>query len=693
MGNPSDAKPRTAPYGTWESPITADILTSAGITFLEISATRDGVIYVSEGRPAEEGRCCIVEWREGQPRDVLPAGYSARTSVQGYGGAAFTTATEGNLVFADLKTKGVFTLNPATGSIVAATEADQNIYFADFDVHPTKTEWILAIREDHRSNEVINELVAINSATKAVQVIASGADFYTHPRFNPAGDRVSWIQWKHPDMPWTGSEVYVASWTDGKVENPVRLAGQAGEESISQPRWGPDGTLYFLSDRSGYWQFFQWSPDSASAEPRPIILKGLEEGEFSSPEWLLGSSTYVIPKPDTIVAAWTRTAADRLVVINPSTSTYEFLPSSPDTALTGVVGNCVAATSSTSFAVIASTPTAPSAVYHIDLNNPSSRTMLKSSTTLTIPTEYYSLAEHVSFPRTTDGYVDTLSHAFFLPPTNPEYTAPSGTLPPLIVTIHGGPTAHSDPGLFLQWQYWTTRGYAVALLNYAGSSGYGRKYRELLNGVWGHLDVLDAGDCARYLSSSGRVNASSVGITGGSSGGYATLEAICVTPSLWAGAISISGISDVEALVAETHKFESHYAFRLLFGDNIPESEEVRRAFYRSRSPRYHAETITAMTLILQGTDDEIVPLNQAQAMADTIQGNGGKAKLVVYDGEGHGFPRKSENALDAIRTEEQWWRESLVEQQSKVADIPVRKISLGFLGVAALVWELSRYW
>ncbi|PWY85999.1 alpha/beta-hydrolase [Aspergillus heteromorphus CBS 117.55] len=670
MGHSSEATPRTAPYGTWESPITAEHLTSAGINFTEVAATPDGVTYVIEARPAESGRCCIVEWREGQARDVLPAEYSARTAVQGYGGAAFVTAPDGNLIFSDAKTRGVYILNPATGSTVAVTEPDGKIYFADFDVHPTKTEWILAIREDHRLKEVVNELVAINSTTKEVQVVASGADFYTHPRFNSTGDRVCWMQWNHPDMPWTGTEVYTASWVDGKFEQPVRLAGQAGQESITQPRWGPDGTLFFLSDRSGYWQFFQWSPDSASAEPRPIIIKGLEDGEFSFPEWLLGSCTYVIPKPDTIVAAWTRNAADRLVIINLSDSTYEFLPSSPGTSLSGITtGRSMALTSSTSFAVIASTPTAPSAVYHIDLNDPSSRTTLRSSTTLTIPPEYFSLAEHVSFPRTTSGYTDTLSHAFFLPPTNPEYTAPPGSLPPLIISIHGGPTAHSDSGLSLMWQYYTTRGYAVAFLNYAGSSGYGRKYRELLNGVWGHLDVLDAGDCARYLSSSGRVNASGVGICGGSSGGYATLEAICVTPSLWAGAISISGISDVEALVAGTHKFESHYAFRLLFGDDVPKDEEVRRQLYRARSPRFHADSITAMTLIIQGTDDEIVPLNQAQAMADTIQANGGKSKLLVFEGEGHGHPRKSENALRAVHEEERWWRESLVEQENKVSN------------------------
>ncbi|PYI04087.1 alpha/beta-hydrolase [Aspergillus sclerotiicarbonarius CBS 121057] len=654
--------PTPAPFGTWESPITPETITSQGITFPAITATPDGTIYVTEGRPAEQGRCCIVEWRNGEPRDVLPTEYSARTAVHGYGGGAFATISNGNLVFHDWKTHAVYILDPATCSVTTAVEPDPKIYYADFNAHPHKPECILAIREDQRSGEAINELVLINSVEKTVKVVVSGVDFYSHARFNPAGDRVSWIQWNHPDMPWTGTELFVAPWVDGALEKPVKLAGQAGEESVIQPRWGPDGTLFFVSDRSGYWQFYRWSPDTDGDEPRPIVIEGLEKGEFGHPEWLLASCTYVLPNPDTIVATWTHEAAERLVIIDLKTNTYTF--PSHVAALTSIRDGSMALTSTTSIAVLASTPTSPSAVYHISLTTDSPPTILRSSTILTIPESFYSHARHISFPRTTPTHPDTFSHAFFLPPTNPNYTGPTDQLPPLIIYIHGGPTTHSDPGLTMMWQYYTTRGYAVAFVNYAGSSGYGRAYRTLLDGFWGLLDVSDAADCARYLISTGQVHPSRVGITGVSSGGYAALQAICDFPDLWAGAISISGISDVEALVADTHKFESHYAFRLLFDDKVPTTEEEKRTVYRARSPRFKADKIKATTLLLQGTEDEIVPLNQAQAMADDVERSGGVAKLVIFEGEGHGFPRKAENGLRAMKEEEDWWRASLGEKQ-----------------------------
>ncbi|XRM47505.1 hypothetical protein ABZX51_010475 [Aspergillus tubingensis] len=657
----SSAESQTAPFGTWDSPITAATLTSKGISFAGIAATADGIIYVNEGRPAEEGRNCIVEWRNNQPRDVLPAAYSARTAVHGYGGAAFNTTSDGKVIFADWKTHGVYILDPATCDVKAAVEPDEKLWFAAFTSHPKRPELVFAIREDHHGKEVVNELVVIDTENKKVEVAATGADFYSHPTFSPTGDRVSWIQWNHPEMPWTGTELYSAPWKDENVGTPVKLAGNGEEESILQPRWGPDGTLFFVSDRTGYWQFYRWSPDG-SDEPRAIVIEGLEKGEFAHPEWLLGSCTYVLPNANTIVAAWTQNATERLVIIDLEKNTYTF--PAHIASLTGIQHSAVALTSPTSIAVIASTPTAPSTVYHISLtsSDASVPTVLRSSSSVTISDTYFSRAQHISFPRTISTHPDTLSHAFFLPPTNPKYSSAPGELPPLIITIHGGPTIHTDPGLSMMWQYYTTRGYAVALLNYAGSSGYGRAYRKLLNGSWGVLDVHDAADCARYLISEGKVHPSRIGITGVSSGGYATLQGICMFPTLFTAAVSVSGISDVEALVAETHKFESHYAFRLLFDDKVPETEEEKRKVYRERSPRFHADIIKAKLLLLQGTADEIVPLNQAQAMADDVQRSGGVAKLVIFEGEGHGYPRKAENGLQAKKVEESWWKENLAE-------------------------------
>lgn len=243
---------------------------------------------MNEGRPAEEGRNCIVEWRNNQPRDVLPAAYSARTAVHGYGGAAFNTMSDGKVIFADWKTHGVYILDPATCDVTAAVDPDEKLWFAAFNSHPNRPELVFAIREDHHGKEVVNELVVIDTENKKVEVAATGADFYSHPTFSPTGDRVSWIQWNHPEMPWTGTELYSAPWKDEKVGTPVKLAGNGDEESILQPRWGPDGTLFFVSDRTGYWQFYRWSPDGSDA-PGAIVIEGLEKGEFAHPEWLLGS--------------------------------------------------------------------------------------------------------------------------------------------------------------------------------------------------------------------------------------------------------------------------------------------------------------------------------------------------------------------------------------------------------------------
>ena len=239
-----------------------------------------------EGRPAEEGRCCLVEYHNGLHRDVLPKQYSARTAVHGYGGAAFTVATNGDIVFADWKTKGVFSLSPTLGQVVPIIHNDTSIYYADFDVHPNDNEWILAIQEDHRSAEVENSLVAINASTKKIHSIATGADFYSHPRFSPNGKQICWMQWMHPDMPWTGTLLYVAQWQQGTIVGATLIAGNSNSESISQPRWLPDGTLLFASDRIGFWQLYQLT--QGQFEERHIKLPGLMDVEFAAPEWILG---------------------------------------------------------------------------------------------------------------------------------------------------------------------------------------------------------------------------------------------------------------------------------------------------------------------------------------------------------------------------------------------------------------------
>ena len=283
----AESSSTSAPYGKWKSPITADHISSKSLSFQEVRVHEPtGKIYLLESRPAEEGRCCIVDCTDRQHEDVLPKGYSARTGVHEYGGAAFAVGPSGDIVFADWGTKGVYSLSPGTTHCISLLDADPAIYYADFDIHPINSALILAVQENHHPKDVENSIVLIDAASRKVHTIASGADFYSHPKFSPDGNKICWLQWNHPDMPWTGSLLYVASWSEGAVSDAKVVAGEPGKESISQPRWLPDGSLLFASDKSGYYQLYLLDPDQD--DTRHINLRGLSDVDFAGPEWVLG---------------------------------------------------------------------------------------------------------------------------------------------------------------------------------------------------------------------------------------------------------------------------------------------------------------------------------------------------------------------------------------------------------------------
>lgn len=318
----------------------------------------------------------------------------------------------------------------------------------------------------------------------------------------------------------------------------------------------------------------------------------------------------------------------------------------------------LAKVSDTRFTVIGTTRNRPPALYQVDTDDFSSHKILKSSTDLDIPDSLYSTAEHISFSRVIGDYKDGSAYAMFSPPHNPDYRAESGTLPPLVVQLHGGPTSHVTPGLFLSAQYWTSRGYAHVSVNYAGSTGYGRAYRDLLNGKWGILDVADAASCVAHLSASSKVDSSRVGICGQSAGGYGVLQALCDHPKIWAGGISIYGISSLKALLEDTHKYEKHYMDALLFNDAT--SPEQQEQILHDRSPLLHAGNITAPVLLLQGTEDKVVPPNQTKEMEKTILECGGKVRVVMFEGEGHGF-RQKKSIRKSLQEKEDWFCTTLV--------------------------------
>jgi dipeptidyl aminopeptidase/acylaminoacyl peptidase len=369
------------------------------------------------------------------------------------------------------------------------------------------------------------------------------------------------------------------------------------------------------------------------------------------------SCTYVPLSGDKVVAAYIKNAASRLILIDLAKESYIDL----EIPLIELNFTGIRRVSDNSFTVIGSTETTPNALYLIDINTPSKMKLLKSSTDVTIPSSFVSKPEHISAPRLDISEDDVNeTYALYNPPNNPNYVAPKCTLPPAIILMHGGPTSQSTPGLSLEIQYWTTRGYALIQVNYVGSSGYGRAYRDALNGKWGISDVQDAVSVVRYLVSKGYIDPDRIGIVGGSSGGYVALQALCNFPRVWAGGISRYGISGLEILYKTTHKFEAHYMDYVLFGGATNIDNKGKEALFHDRSPCYHADKITAPTLLLQGSDDKVVPPGQAVDMEKSIRDNGGDVRLVMFEGEGHGF-RKAPNVLKAKEEEDAWWSKTLV--------------------------------
>ena len=358
-------------------------------------------------------------------------------------------------------------------------------------------------------------------------------------------------------------------------------------------------------------------------------------------------------------------------MINLKSSTYEL----PELPLIDSSWPSIERVSDRHYAVIGSTTDRASALYSVHVDQPPQMTLLKSSSALSLPSTYYSTLKPISFKRTRSVDKEELSHAMFMPPLNPNFTGPASTLPPLILHMHGGPTSHVGPGLRPGWQYWTTRGFAFAAVNHSGSTGYSRAYRTSLDGQWGIADIADAASCVDYLASAGLIDRTRVGIEGGSAGGYACLQALCWYPDVFAGGVCQYGVSDLKALIQDTHKFESRYVDRLVFGSSpappsspLHLSHSEKEFILKARSPLFHAYKIKAAVLLLQGLDDEIVPPAQAQGMVDVIRARypgRDRAKIVTFEGEGHGFV-KAETVERAVLEQEMWWRRTLMSGMRK---------------------------
>jgi dipeptidyl aminopeptidase/acylaminoacyl peptidase len=608
----AEAGPHMLPYGSWPSPIRIDDLVGDVVRLSDPSIDGDDIYWI-EGRPAEGGRSVLVQRSsDGMTRDVTPAPFDVRTRVHEYGGGAYVVAG-GTVLFSHVTDGRLYRLDPGDDTPQPITP-EGDVRYADLRFDPARRRF-LAIREDHTGDgEPRAAIVDIAlDGDRDPRVLYDGPDFLAAPRPSPDARRLAWLEWDHPDMPWDASRLRVAAFNDDGTLGPSDLAAGGMDESIAQPEWSADGILHFVSDRTGWWNLYRLAPG-----PRLDPLTPLE-AEFADPAWLFDRSSYGFLPDGSIVAVGRAGGRDRLFHISPNETVGEV--TSPYTEIgtirvgpLGIVANV-------------GTPTVAPTIVTLDPATLTTSGVLRHSTSVAIDPAYISTAEPITFP-TAGGRV---AHALFYRPVNPDAVAPDGELPPLVVRSHGGPTSSASNVLELNFQYLTTRGIAVVDVDYGGSTGYGREYRQALEGEWGVVDVDDCIGAARYLVDRGDVDGDRLAIEGGSAGGYTTLAALAFR-DVFAAGISLFGVADLEILATDTHKFESRYMDRLVG----PYPAMADR--YRDRSPIHVLDQISVPVLILQGLDDKVVLPAQAEALAKALDEQGIPYAYLPFEGEGHGF-------------------------------------------------------
>ena len=619
--------PAIAPCGSWESPITSDLIVQDAVTLGSIQLDGDDVYWV-EIRPGEGGRNVIVRRTpDGAAGDVSPVPFNVRTRVHEYGGLCFWV-TGGVVWFVNYADQRVYRQAPGTAP-AALTPAGMDLRYGDGMVDRTRNR-LVCVREDHRAagREAVNTIVGLDLAGGgAGDVLVEGSDFYGCPAVSPDGTRLAWLAWDHPHMPWDETGLWVADLLrDGSVGAPRKIAGGRGE-SLFQPEWSPDGVLYFVSDSTGWWNLYRWRDDRREA------LAPLR-AEFGLPAWWLGARTYAFESADRLVCQYVEDSRWRLATLD--TNSKRLTP--VETPYTEFSRGDVKAAAGR-IVMVAGAANLPTELVSLTLPG-GELTRLRQSRELTVDAGYLSAPQAITFA-TTGG---TTAHAIYYPAHNPDFSAPPEERPPLLVMSHGGPTGAATAALSLATQFWTSRGIAVVDVNYGGSTGYGTDYRRRLNGHWGIVDVDDCVNAALHLVLAGEVDSDRLLVTGGSAGGYTTLAALTFRNVFRAGA-SYYGISDLEALAKETHKFESRYL------DTLVGPYPQRRDLYLERSPIHHTDQLSCPIILLQGLEDRVVPPNQAEMMVDALRRKGLPVAYLPFPGEQHGF-RKSENVKRALEAE-----------------------------------------
>ncbi len=652
--------PTTASYGAWGSPITPELLVADAVGLGSIQVDGEQVFWL-ESRPQEKGRSAIVKQKNpGDFTDVTPSPWNVRSRVHEYGGGAFGIH-QGDLWFIHQPDQQVYYLANGTTEPQALTAIPSCRF--------TNGAWdrarhrLIFVQEEHHDQDTINSLVAIpcdpeSSPLHATIPLVTGADFYSSPTLSPDGRWLAWLSWNHPQLPWDGCELWVAPCLeDGALGKAILVAG-GKSESVGQPRWLDGQTLLFISDRSGWGNLYQWKtgePDQISALINPPLTL-----EFGLPHWVFGQSSYGIICSEQLICAVRHRGLGQLGLLGIREQTWEFLDL-PFTEFQSLQANGQAAY------FVASSPTSPSAIIELELQGLSADStsfrVIRSASSLDLSPDFFSVPQALCFP-TTD---QAVAYGFYYPPNNPNFVAPKEEKPPLIVKCHGGPTAATGTGFNLGIQFWTSRGFAFLDVNYRGSTGFGRAYQDALQGHWGIYDVADCVAGATYLVDQGWVDPKKLAMRGSSAGGYTTLAALTFTSVFQAGA-SYYGVSDLEALATDTHKFEARYLDGLVAP--YPDGKEI----YRQRSPIHHVDQLACPVIFFQGLEDKVVPPNQAERMVSALLKKGIPVAYLTFPEEAHGF-RQDKTIQEAIKAELSFYAQIFeFTPADNIEAIPMRK-------------------
>jgi dipeptidyl aminopeptidase/acylaminoacyl peptidase len=636
---------QTAQYGSWSSPITSDLIVASSIGLGSILLDGTDVFWL-ESRPQEQGRSVVVRRAtDGATFAVTPfvppdgqAAFNVRTRVHEYGGGAYLVSG-GVVYFCNDRDQRLYR-QEIEGEPVAITPdppVPTGLRYAD-GVMDAARHRMIWVREDHTTAapQAVNTLVTIPLDGAAPSVLQAGRDFYSSPRLSPDGTRLAWLEWNHPNMPWIGCELWVAAMDAmGLIASKQCLAG-GDDESIFQPEWSPDGTLYFISDRAvdgfshgRFWNLYRTAGDpTAAAVIEPVHPLA---AEFGQPQWNFRMSTYAFESAERLICSYVQNANYRLMSIATGSlqATQIDIPYDEISDVRASGGHAYFKGGSHS---------TPPAIVDLDLaSGRSSVLKLSSAKSADDFKGYISEAEPIAF-QTGNGLT---AYGLFYPPQNPDFAAPPTELPPIIVHSHGGPTSAASTTLNWQTQYWTSRGFALVDVNYGGSTGYGREYRLRLQGAWGIVDVEDCVNGAKYLAATGRIDRDRWAISGGSAGGFTTLAVLTFRKEFKTGA-SYYGVSDLESLAKDTHKFESHYL------DGLIGPYPDRKDLYEARSPVRSAHLLSVPVAFFQGAEDKVVPPQQTEDMIAALRQRGIPFLYLLFDGEQHGF-RRAENIKRAL--------------------------------------------